>query len=85
MPSLTARLRALAVAVVFAGACYTDPQQQLDQAQQLTDLADILNDLTLRTTELQFTLDSLRGVVARQDSTIARLANLAGVDYRTLR
>jgi hypothetical protein len=30
---------------------------------------------------LQFTLDSLRTIVTRQDSTIYRLANLAGIPY----
>jgi len=73
----------LILAMLLAGAgCYTDPQDQLDQAQQMTDLADILNDVSVRTADIQFTLDSLRGVVAAQDSTIARLANLAGVSYR---
>lgn len=70
-----------AVAVV-AAACYEDPQEKLDQMQQITDMADAVNDLNSRTSELVFTLDSLRQVVARQDSTIARLANLAGVEYR---
>ena len=84
MPRKELRPRAgfLALALLLAAGCYTDPQDQLDQAQQMTDLADILNDVSVRTAEIQFTLDSLRGVVAAQDSTIARLANLAGVSYR---
>lgn len=69
-------------AVAVAAACYEDPQEKLDQMQQITDMADAVNDLNSRTSELVFTLDSLRQVVARQDSTIARLANLAGVEYR---
>lgn len=68
-------------AVALAG-CYEDPQARMDQAQQLTDMIDVVNELNARTSELGFTLDSLRNVVARQDTTIWRLANLAGVPYQ---
>lgn len=62
-------------------ACYQDPNAQLDAMQEEFDLKTTLEDLSSRTTELQFAVDSLRGVVARQDTTLARLANLAGVPY----
>lgn len=62
-------------------ACYQDPKAQLDAMETQLDLTTTLEDLASRTTDLQFALDSLRGVVARQDTTIARLANLAGVPY----
>jgi uncharacterized protein YlxW (UPF0749 family) len=71
----------LVVAATLAGACYTDPKAQLDQMQETLDLQATLEDLANRTTELQFATDSLRGVVARQDSTLRKLANLAGVAY----
>jgi hypothetical protein len=61
--------------------CYRDPQAQLDEAQAQLDLTTTLEELGSRSADLQFQLDSLRGVVARQDTTIARLANLAGVPY----
>jgi hypothetical protein len=70
-----------ALALPAASACYQDPQEQLDQMQQLTDMVDALNEIGMRTTELQFTVDSLVGVIARQDTTLSRLANLAGVPY----
>lgn len=74
--------RALACLGLLAlAACYQDPNAQLDAMQQQQDLTATLDDLASRTTDLQFALDSLRGVVARQDTTIARLANLAGVPY----
>lgn len=76
---LAAALLGLAAAVTAA--CYQDPNAQLDQMQGQLDLTATLEDLANRTTELQFALDSLRGEVARQDTTIARLANLAGVAY----
>ncbi len=71
----------LTLAVVLAAACYQDPNDQLDQAQQTMDLQATLEDLANRTTELQFAFDSLRNEVARQDSTIRKLSNLAGVAY----
>lgn len=77
-----ARRLALFAAFVLLASCYQDPNEQLDAMQQTIDLQDTINELGMRTTELQFTLDSLRMVVARQDTTISRLANLAGVPYR---
>jgi prefoldin subunit 5 len=84
MASTRARLTlvTLTVAVAAAAACYKDPNEQLDQMQQQLDLQATIDDLASRSTELQFALDSLRTVVAKQDTTIARLANLAGVPYR---
>jgi hypothetical protein len=75
--------RALIVALLLLGAasCYKDPTEELAAMQATIDLQDTLNELGMRTTELQFALDSLRLVVMKQDSTISRLANLAGVPY----
>lgn len=75
------RLALLAVGALLVAGCYQDPAERLDEAQAQLDLTATLEDLGNRSTELQFQLDSLRGVVARQDTTIARLANLAGVPY----
>ncbi len=71
----------LACALLAAAGCYTDPNAQLDQMQETMDLQATLDELGNRTSELQFALDSLRMIVARQDTTISRLANLAGVPY----
>ncbi len=86
LPASRPWLRAFAaVAVVGASilpaACYQDPQQQMDQMQLVIDMEDAVNALNAQTAELLFAVDSLRGVVARQDTAIARLANLAGVPY----
>ena len=69
------------LAVMAASACYRDPNTELDKMQETIDLTATIEDLGSRTTELQFALDSLRGVVARQDTLLSRLANLAGVPY----
>jgi len=70
-----------AVLVALAG-CFTDPQKQLEQMQQLTDLADALTELNQRTADLQFTIDSMATVMARQDTVLRRVANATGVAYR---
>lgn len=67
--------------LIVAGGCYQDPNKQLDAMQETVALQSTIEDLGNRTTELQFALDSLRTVVARQDTTIRALANLAGVRY----
>lgn len=69
------------LAVMAAGACYQDPNKQLDRLQETIDLTATIEELGSRTTELQFALDSLRGAVARQDTVLSRLANLAGIPY----
>jgi len=61
--------------------CYLDPKAQLDAMEETLALQSTLEELGNRTTELQFAVDSLRGVVARQDTTIKALANLTGVRY----
>ena len=83
MPRARVRFAAVVLPVLIASlaGCYNDPNKRLDQMQESLDLSASLNELQSKTSELQFALDSLRGVVARQDSTIARLANLAGVPY----
>lgn len=74
------RIRLLLIALT-AISCYQDPKAQLDAMEETLALQSTLEDLGNRTTELQFAVDSLRGVVARQDTTIKALANLAGVRY----
>lgn len=71
----------MAAALLTLGGCYADPNTQLDQVQQTLDLGNALDELSAKASELQFTMDSLRTIVAKQDSTIATLANLAGVRY----
>ena len=84
MPQTRLRPSSLLVAglaLLAVAACYQDPNKQLDSMQETLDLTATIEDLGSRTTELQFALDSLRGVVARQDTVLSRLANLAGVPY----
>ena len=76
------RSRILLLLVALTGiSCYQDPKAQLDAMEETLALQSTLEELGNRTTELQFAVDSLRGVVARQDTTIKALANLTGVRY----
>ncbi len=76
-----ARLLLLALACAAGAGCYQDPEQAIAQEQLLTDLGDALNQLQLQTSELTAQVDSLRGVIAKQDTAIYRMANVTGVPY----
>ena len=82
MPILTRR-RAIfrdgcvAATIVFAGC--RSPQADAYLIEQLRQMGDELNASRQQAAELQSQLDSLRGVVARQDTLLTRIANLAGI------
>lgn len=57
----------------------TSPQADAARTQQLLEMGDAVNAMKNEVGELRGTLDSLRIVVMKQDTTIARLANVTGV------
>jgi uncharacterized protein (DUF1810 family) len=59
--------------------CLRDPAADAAAAQAITEMADELGALRQDNASLQGQVDSLRGVVARQDTVLRRLANMAGV------
>lgn len=63
---------------LLAAACMPS-QQDVRTAQAIEDAAAAFDDFRLVQQELIDRVDSLQAVVARQDSTIRTLANLAGV------
>jgi hypothetical protein len=71
------RWSALALASTLG--CAPPSQQDIQTAQALQDLGVAYNDIRLQQQEMQDQMDSLRLVVARRDSVIRTLANLAGV------
>lgn len=80
--SLRARRLLLVALALSAGAgCYQDPEQAIAQEQMLTDLGDALNQVSLQTAELTAQVDSLKAVIAKQDTAIYRMANVTGVPY----
>lgn len=66
---------------VLAG-CYQDPEERIAAQQLMTDMTDAVNQMGMQVAELQATLDSLRTIVARQDTAIYRMANVTGVPYQ---
>ena len=74
------RLRAgcIALALACSAGCRS-PQQDAYLIEQLRQMADELNASRQQTSDLQTQLDSLRSVVARQDTLLTRLAGMAGV------
>jgi hypothetical protein len=72
----------LATALFAAGTlsgCLRNPSADAATAQALTEIADQLGAMQQDNAALQNQVDSLRTVVARQDTVVRRLANLAGV------
>ena len=56
-----------------------DPTENVTTGEAILGLSDAIMGLREEDAMLQAQLDSLRAVVARQDSTIARLAAMTGV------
>lgn len=80
-PRIPAPTFVLLVGLFLGGGCYQDPKARLDAMEETLALQSTLEELGQRTTELQFAVDSLRGVIARQDTTLRALAGLAGVPF----
>lgn len=74
-------MRASICAFAIVLVCAACPASRADIAigEQIIQLGDGINDLRQDTAALQQQVDSLRLVVARQDTVIRQLANLAGV------
>lgn len=74
-------MRRAACALALAITCAACPASRADVAisEQIIQLGDGLNDLRQDNAGLQQQVDSLRLVVAKQDTVIRQLANLAGV------
>ncbi len=81
MPRLASVSLGLA-AVVALGGCYQDPEERIAQQQLVQDMTDAVNQLGMQVSELQVTVDSMRAIVAKQDTAIYRMANVTGVPYQ---
>lgn len=80
MPRLL-RLSLGFVALASVGGCYQDPEERIAQQQLMLDMTDAVNEIGMQMSELQGTVDSLRAIVAKQDTAIYRIANVTGVPY----
>jgi len=72
------RLALLAVAMGASG-CLPATERDFQVAQTINEMADAVNEIRQLSYELQDRVDSLTTVVARRDTVIRQLANLAGV------
>jgi hypothetical protein len=83
---LPLRLRRLMAVVALCAValvgCYQDPEERIAQQQLLQDMSDVVNQLGMQVSELQGTVDSLRLIVAKQDTAVYRMANVTGVPYQ---
>lgn len=81
MHSLSRAFRVLSLAAIpcAVGGCITNPKAEALRQQQMIEFGDAINDVRTNVSEMAGTLDSLRAIVAKQDTTIARLANVTGV------
>ena len=78
--ALTLAALAAAVSLAAAGGCVRLPSNDnISQGQLLLELSDALGELRGQDAMLQEQVDSLRLVLARQDTLLARLANATGV------
>ena len=74
----------LATLVSFAAACgtgtgFSTPQAELSTAQAMLDLNSAIIQLREENAMMQWQIDSLIGVAARQDTALRHVANLVGV------
>lgn len=71
----------LSAILTATGGCQqlTNPAAQAELQQSLYDLQDLLAQMRDETAALQWQVDSLQGVVARQDTSMRRLANQLGL------
>lgn len=78
MPSNHTRRIALAIALLAAAGC-RNPQADALIAEQMRDIGDEVNNTRQETADMRQAIDSLRLIVARQDTLLRQIASMAGV------
>jgi hypothetical protein len=78
MYSLPLHRIALVCGLVFVAGC-RNPQADAVLAQQMREMGDELNNSRQETAVMHEQIDSLRIMVARQDTLLRQLAGMAGV------
>lgn len=69
----------LAAITLGVAACVRDPSADISVGQTIIEVTDAINDLRQDNALLQEQIDSLSANVARQDSLVRQLANMAGM------
>ena len=62
-----------------AAACLPATEKDFQMAQTINEMSDAVNEIRQVSYELQDRVDSLVFVIAKRDTVIRQLANLAGV------
>lgn len=70
---------ALLAIVTAVSGCLPATERDFQMAQTVIEMADAVNEIRQMSYELQDRVDSLTTIVARRDTVIRQLANLAGV------
>ena len=70
---------ALLAIVTAAAGCLPATERDFQMAQTVTEMSDAVNEIRQMSYELQDRVDSLTTIVAKRDTLIRQLANLAGV------
>jgi hypothetical protein len=65
--------------LVTAASCLPPTERDFQLAQTINEMSEAMNEVRQLSYELQDRVDSLTMVVARRDTVIRQLANLAGV------
>ena len=71
--------RPFLLVVPFALAGCANPRVQANMAEAINEIGTEVSGIKQDLAAVQFQVDSLKQVAAKQDTIIARLANLAGV------
>ena len=81
MKSLPAAILGVLVVLVMlvAAACRPSPSSEIALGEMVVEMGDVINQVQHDNALLQSQIDSLREIVARQDTMIRRLANAAGM------
>ena len=66
-------------ALLLLTGCLPATERDFEMAQTITEMTDAVNEIRQISYELQDRVDSLTTVVAKRDTIIRQLANLAGV------
>lgn len=72
-------MKRLTILLALAALGCRDPRAEANIAQAMMDVGTQITVMQQDYSMLQAQVDSLRGVVARQDTIIGRLASLAGL------
>ena len=70
---------AATLTVLSASGCLPATEKDFQMAQTVNEMSDAVNEIRQMSYELQDRVDSLTLIIAKRDTVIRQLANLAGV------